>query len=40
MSKDWDSIRKMREENEQNLREKRLNDRYWQELESRSGYGK
>ncbi len=38
MSRDWDSVREMQEENETNLRTKIMNDQYWQQLEARCGY--
>ena len=38
MSKDWDSIREMREEREQELQKKIQNDQYWQQLERSCGY--
>ncbi len=39
MSKDWDSVREMHEENERELQAKIQNDQYWLNLEARCGYG-
>lgn len=38
MNDDCDFVREGREEREREAKEKRLNDQYWQQLESRSGY--